>query len=236
MMNGHKFDFPSDVINIFVLIYDYSGSMDCHENAIIEANKAFYSDFSRFEEKNSVAISKVCFTEHVTMSPFGPVSNFDTCYYANGGTRLYRAIIHAGEETIEYYTQLMKRLGIRARITFLVFTDGEDNENRPEEIEAAKKMITQLNSLEATTVFIAFDQAIEAKDGEKLGFTCTRDISTAEELISCLGIELSQSCKEQSRSAVSLQSKFFSKVATTQQDDSDTPGEDDMLGDNFFDV
>lgn len=235
MMINHLYSFSSDVVNIFVMVYDSSGSMSGYRDTILKANKAFYEDFSRFEEKGSVAISKATFSERTDMTPFGPVKDFSTDYNAYGGTRLYNAIVIVGEETIAYYKEIESRLNIRPRITFLVFSDGEDNHNYTTEIAAAKDIIAQLNSLDATTVFVAFGEAIEAKDGEKLGFSCIRDITSANELVSCLGTELSQSCIEQSKSAFALKSKFFSKAATA--DDAGTPPEaKKVVADSFFDV
>lgn len=234
MMDNHLYSFSSDVVNIFVMVYDCSGSMEDYCGAIRKANQAFYEDFSRFEEKGSVAILKAMFSEGVTMTPFGPVKNFSTEYYANGGTWLYDAVVKVGEETIAYYTEIESRLNIRPRITFLVFSDGRDNNNLKNEIKAAKDMIAKLNSLDATTVFVAFGGAIAAKDGEKLGFSCVRDITSANELISCLGTELSQSCIEQSKSAFSLKSKFFSKAADTTTKTS--PEAQKVVSDSFFDV
>lgn len=235
MMDNHLYSFSSDVVNIFVMIYDCSGSMSCHYNAIIEANEAFYEDFSRFEEKGSVAICKAMFDDSVKISPFGPVKDFSTKYYACGGTRLYNAVTKVGEETIAYYKEIESRLNIRPRITFLVFSDGMDNYGYKSEINAAKDIVTKLNSLDATTVFVAFGNAIEAKDGELLGFTCIRDISSANELVSCLGTELSRSCIEQSRSAFSLKSKFFSKAATDTSPET-SPEAKKVVADSFFDI
>jgi len=235
MMNNHLYSFSSDVVNIFVLLYDQSGSMSDYRSAILQANEAFYENFSRFEEKGSVAISKATFSEGVRMSPFGPVKDFSTDYHAQGGTWLYDAIVKVGEETLAYYNEVQSRLNIRPKITFLVFTDGADNNNIKSEIDAAKDMLVRLNSLDATTVFVAFGEAIDAKDGDFLGFSCVKDITSASELISCLGTELSRSCIEQSRSALSLKSKFLSKAAT------DTPAEaspeaQKVVSDSFFNI
>lgn len=232
-MDNHLYSFSSDVVNIFVMLYDRSGSMEDYCDAIRTANQAFYEEFSRFEEKGSVAICKAMFSTGVEISPFGPVKNFSTSYYANGGTHLYNAIVEVGEETIAYYSEIESRLNIRPRITFLVFSDGLDNNRYKNEIKAAQDMIAKLNSLDATTVFVAFGEAISAKDGELLGFSCIRDITSANELISCLGTELSQSCIEQSKSAFSLKSKFFSKAAT---DKTTSPEAKKVVSDSFFDV
>ena len=54
-MNGiisdSKYDFSSDNINIIALLYDESGSMEEHVYAMQKANRAFFDDFSKFEEK-----------------------------------------------------------------------------------------------------------------------------------------------------------------------------------------
>lgn len=233
ILANSKFDFTSDVVNIIVLIYDCSGSMESDVYAIREANRAFYSDFSRFEERKAVAISRCDFAEFISMSSFSTVDKFDTNYYAHGGTRLYKAISYAAKNTIEYYNELVRRLNIRPRITFLVFSDGCDNNDYSYEIDGAKQFITDLNALDATTVFVAFREAIRFNSGKELGFNLTRNISTVQELTSCLGTELSQSVKEQSRSAVSLKSKFFSQAAPAA---TGSASDEDTLSDDFFGV
>lgn len=229
-----KYDFASDNINIIVLVYDQSGSMSYDEAAIVRANRAFLSDFLKFEEKGSIAISKVLFDESYDMTPFLNVKDFSTYYSAGGGTKLYYTIAEVAKNVIAYYEEITKRLNVRARITFLVFSDGCDSYRYSSEISAAKDAVKQLNSLDATTVFVAFRDAIKNEDGAKLGFTCTRDITNVSELISCLGNELSKSCKEQSKSAHSLKSSFFSVGAKNAEEDSvNEPAFDD---DDFFNV
>ena len=234
-LNSCKYDFASDNINIIVLLYDQSGSMGDDETAMRKANKAFLNDFLKFEEKGSIAIAKAVFEEDFEMSSFNEVSKFDTSYNAYGGTYLYKAIIKAGNYTIEYYNELIKRLNVTPRITFLVFSDGQDTEyNNSSSCEQAKDVIKVLNSLDATTVFVAFREAIKAETGASLGFTCTRDIHSVKELIACLGTELSKSCKEQSRSAYSLKSTFFSTANTNA--DEDNVDEAPIINDDFFNV
>lgn len=235
MLDKHLYSFSSDVINTFVMMYDCSGSMTSYVDAIREANRAFYEDFSLFEEKGSIAISKAMFSSDVTMTPFGPVKDFSRDYWADGGTNLYESIVYVGKKTIEYYNEIINRLNVRPKITFLVFSDGRDNNNYRNYFNAAKNMITQLNSLDATTVFIAFGEAIEFKDGEKLGFSCVRDITSANELVSCLGTELSRSCIEQSKSAIALKSKFFSKAAT-DTNATTSPEAQKVVEDSFFNI
>ncbi len=229
-----KYDFSSDNINIIALLYDMSGSMSSDRHAMIEANEAFYKDFSRFEEIGSIAISKGYFNSDFDMSPFKGVRHFSTDYSTYGGTHLYYSIRRAVENTVNYYNEIVKRLNVRPRITFLVFSDGEDTENSSKSYMSAIGAIKELNSLDATTVFVAFRDAIENETGSKLGFTCTRNITDVKELISCLGGELSKSCKEQSRSVYSLKSEFFSKASAHSEDDS--LAEQAITDDDFFNV
>lgn len=230
-LNNCMYEFASDSINIIIPLYDVSGSMAEHVDAMLKANKAFYDDFSKFEERGSIAIAKGVFASGFDMTSFDSVKKFSTNYEVGGGTALYKAIVLAGQNTISYFNELEKRLNIRARITFLVFSDGGDNESEAWQ-EDARNIIKELNSLDATTVFVAFDGAISARSGERLGFTCTKDIINVQELISCMGTELSRSCKEQSKSAYSLKSEFFSKA--TQNTEEDTTEVPEILDDEFF--
>jgi len=233
MMDNHLYTFSTDRVNIFMFVYDVSGSMDDYCSAIRKANRAFYNDFSRFEEKNSVAISKATFDDNCHISPFGPVKNFSVDYDVGGSTWLYSAIVKTGQELLDYVNEITSRLNIRPQVTYMVFSDGRDN--GPHRMDEARDMIAKLNSIDATTVFVAFGEAIQIKDGENLGFSCVRDINSSAELISCLGTELSQSCIEQSKSAFALKSKFFSKAATS--DESPTSSEvKKVVDDNFFNL
>lgn len=233
-LDNCKYDFSSDNINIIALIYDESGSMEGDLESMCTANKAFFRDFSKFEEKGSIAVSKAVFNESFYMTPFSDIKYFNTACRANGGTHLYRAIKLAAENTIDYYNEIVKRLNCRPRITFLVFSDGEDNENNASSFKHAKQALVELNSLDATTVFVAFAEAISSGIGENLGFTCTKNITSVKELIACLGTELSKSCKEQSRSVYSLKSEFFSKA--TKNSDDDSSDEQAIVDDDFFNV
>ena len=110
-INSSKYDFTSDNINIIVLVYDYSGSMRGDINAIQKANQAFRQDFSKFEDKGSIAISKARFANSFAMSSFLTVDEFDTSYSADGGTELYYAIRCATDNTLAYYKEMIKPIG-----------------------------------------------------------------------------------------------------------------------------
>jgi len=199
-----------------------------------KANKAFASDFSRFEDKGSIAVSKVKFNNYVEMSAFVSVDEFDTSYHADGGTELYYAIAVAADYTIQYYNEIIKRLNVRPRITFLVFTDGGDTSDSRSKYNDAVEAVRKLNSLDATTVFVAFGEAKNNNVSERLGFTCKREINTTSELIQCLGKQLSKSCKEQSRSVYSLKSEFFSQANNNSEDDD--VADASIVDDDFFNI
>jgi len=232
MLENCKYDFTSDNINIIVMIYDRSGSMYGYISAMKKANNAFKRDFLNFEDKGSIAISKAEFASRCYMSAFLGVESFDEDYSTGGGTALYDAVVYAANNTISYYNEIVKRLNVRPRITFLVFSDGLNNDSYHSREEAHAK-IAELNSLDATTVFVAFGEAVGSGIGERLGFSCTKDITTVSELVLCMGKQLSKSCKEQSRSAVSLKSEFFSKAEENSEDDN--VEENPISDDDFFD-
>lgn len=233
-LNSCKYDFTSDNINIIALIYDCSGSMRDDYSAICKANRAFKEDFSRFEDKGSIAVSKAMFSDNCTMLAFKSVDSFDTSYHTSGMTELYYSINTVAENTISYYKEIVKRLNVRPRITFMVFTDGVDTSDSTTKYEAALKSIKELNKLDATTVMVAFRDAIPTKTGQKMGFTCTRDIKSVSELILCLGKQLSRSCKEQSRSVYALKSEFFSQAEKNSAEDN--VEENPIVDDDFFNI
>ena len=230
-LSNCKYYFSSDNINIITLLYDTSGSMEDHCSKMRAGLKAFKKDFEKFEERGAIAISRGNFDSSFEMTPFREVANFNTNYYTGGSTHLYYAISKAVDLTVMYYNELVRRLNTRPRITFLVFTDGEDTGSPGWGMSDAINAIAQLNELDATTVFVAFDRAIDRKDGETLGFNCIKNVENANDLIECLGEDLSKSCQAQSRSAISLGSQFFSKAAAQSGGNTASAGNDD---DDFF--
>ena len=176
------------------------------------------------------------FDSSFEMTPFREVANFNTNYYTGGSTHLYYAISKAVDQTVLYYNELVRRLNTRPRITFLVFTDGEDTGRPGWDMSDAINAIAQLNELDATTVFVAFDRAIDRKDGETLGFNCIKNVESANDLVKCLGENLSRSCQAQSRSGIPLCSQFFSTATEQSGGDTGSAGNDDaaFFNDPFF--
>ncbi len=229
------YDFQTDNIYVFVLLYDASGSMKEDKNIMIAANKDFYDDFMKFEDKASIVFSQAYFNEFLEMGDFLPIESFSTNYSPGGKTRIYSAISKAIENTLAYSNELTKRKNIKPFITFLCYSDGEDSYNLNIEIENAKEAIKELkeSSKKVNTVFVPFREAINSGIAEKLGFDCKKDITSKEELRQFMGKELSKSCKTQSRSSKSLGSKFFSSIADKDESKIETDVFDD---DSFFNV
>lgn len=217
-LEGCKFDFTTDTINIFMFLKDKSGSMESYESTMEMALSDFKKDFATFEDKGSVAISNSSFDEYIDLKKFLSIEEFSTSYSANGGTHIYNSIVAAADYTIEYYKEIIKRTNTTPRVTFFVFTDGEDNDyNNNSKIKNATNAINKLKEIGATCVFVAFGNAAERQDGERLGFECTRKIKEKNELRRLMGKELSKSCKEQSKSAYSLGANFFSKAVEDEK-------------------
>ena len=78
----------------------------------------------------------------------------------------------------------------------------------------AKSDIAMLNELGVTTAFVAFGSSVKSELGTNLGFQSTIDVNDRSVLERFLGVELSKSTIEQSRSIHSLGSDFFSKATT----------------------
>lgn len=230
-LNNCKYNFSTDSIYIFKLVYDASGSMDKDVNDIREANCNFKEDFSKFEGKNSVVISRSVFNNYTYSTEFLGIEDFKTDYYAKGGTELYRAIVQTVEETIDYYNEVIKRTNITPHITYIVLSDGGDNEYHDKNLSNdAKKAVEKIKELGGNCIFVAFREAVKLKDGQRLGFGSTENIKNRAMLKRLLGEELSKGVKEQSKSNYSLGSTFFSKAGVSENNnESEEFDEDDFF-------
>ena len=212
---ANKTDFSSDKIDIFSFIIDESGSMSYEEN-VTRGLEMYKKSFKNFPEANSIAVSLNKFNEHFSPGEFTSISNFNTYYSASGGTSLYDAIGEAAKKLQNYIKEVTKETGCIPRATFIVFSDGESNSDRRYGFESAKGVIDDLNYAGINTVFVAFGSAISSEFGTKLGFTCTIDVNNRDTLVNFLGVELSKSCKEQSKSMKSLGANFFSQAVDNE--------------------
>lgn len=228
--------FDTDNGMIVLLLIDESGSMAGDTMVMIKALNAFFEDFRKFEERGKVSISKATFSSYMKMTDFLDIESFDRSYEPGGGTALYYSIKEAVDNLNAYYEEIVKSWGFRPKVTFVVFSDGEDNAGGS--MEETKRIIENLNKrMNANTVFVAFRKAIKMRMGKKMGFRCTVDANNANELITLMGEELSKSCQEQSRSSVSLGSNFYSQVSqpkTGEESGSQTDQMYQILEDDSF--
>lgn len=209
---ANYFDFSSDQINIFILVVDSSDSMSGDASNVEKGLKLYKKSFENFPEAGSIAVSVCKFNSNFYLGEFQPVTDFDTSYYTGGQTALYYSIVKSAEALQEYVEEITRRKNCVPRVTYILFSDGEPCGDRMNRRDAQEK-ISEMNYAGYTTVYVAFGDGITSEFGKKLGFMSTINVKDRDTLVQFLGVELSKSCKEQSRSMKSLGANFFSQAA-----------------------
>lgn len=205
------FDFSSDKIDIFGMLIDKSGSMCDDRMNVIEGFKLFRKSFKNFPEANSIAVSVSMFSDEFYPGEFKRVTDLNIDYYPDGATALHYSIVKAAEYLTNYVAEVTKRTGCIPKVTYIVFSDGEPCEDRMR-MSDGKSAIQKLNMAGVTTVFVAFGNAITSEFGKKMGFLSTLNVRDRSTLVNFLGVDLSKSCKEQSKSLKALGANFFSQA------------------------
>lgn len=206
---SNYFDFSSDQINVFIIVIDASDSMTGNIDNVIKGLKLYKKSFENFPEAGSVVVSICVFNRDIRLGEFKPVSNMSTDYSTCGQTALYYSIVKSGEFLQSYVEEITNRKNCIPRVTYILLSDGEPcGDHMPR--SAAESKIAEMNYAGYTTVYIAFGEGITSEFGKNLGFMATTD---ADNLVDFLGVKLSQSCKEQSKSMKSLGANFFSQAA-----------------------
>ena len=200
--------FTTDNINIFIFVIDASGSMEDNEDEVERGLKKFSKSFEKFPEANSIAVSICQFNEGVSLGDFKNVKEVNLKYYTNGGTWLNYAIVKTAGYLKDYISQVVEKTEVTPTVTYLVFSDGKP-EGDPLREKDGREAIESLNYMGVTTAFVAFGNAMEAQYGKNMGFVATVDVDDIENF---LGVELSSSCKEQSKRNEALGSDFFSQI------------------------
>lgn len=213
------YDFSSDNINVFLLLIDSSSSMKDDEYNVRKGMQLYQKSFENFPEINSIAVSVSKFNSDFYPSDFKHVNEIDTSYSTDGATALYYSIVQGANHLKNYIKKVTELKKCIPRGTFVVFSDGEPCCDLMSQRDA-KKAINELNYAGITTVFVAFGNAISSEFGRKLGFMSTIDVDDKEILINFLGIELSKSCKEQSKSLKALGANFFSQAVNNSNSES----------------
>ena len=203
-------NFSSDKVDVFFMLVDTSGSMSGTESDMRSGLQMYKESFENFAGANSIVVSVSEFSSDLRIKEFEPVNSFDTRYSSDGGaTALYYSIVNSAKHLEKYIKQIQNEKGIDPKATFICFSDGEPCHDSCSESDAVAA-IEKLNESGVTTVFVAFGASMQAEFGSRLGFQATIDVRDKSQLVHFLGVELSQSCKEQSRSMKGLGANFFS--------------------------
>ena len=205
------FDFSSDKIDIFIFLIDKSNSMENDAQNVEKGLKLYKESFNNFPEAKSIAVSISKFDGDFYPGDFESISKFNTSYSIGGGTALFYSIVQGAKHLNSYIKEVTERTGCIPRATFLLFSDGEPCNDKMKK-EDAQKAIQDLNYAGITTVFVAFGEAITSEFGKELGFVSTINVTDKNTLVNFLGVELSKSCKEQSKSLKALGANFFSQA------------------------
>lgn len=233
-------DFRGDRANVFLIIIDGSGSMHNSRYDVINGMKAYKESFMNdFSDPETVAVSVSVFSDWYNEEPFVCLSKMEELRYnPDGYTALYYSICKGAEQLIRYMNQIREKMHIEPMCTFIFFSDGKSEQDHDNEANA-KAAIKTLNEMGVNTVFVAFTDAIQSAFGTRLGFQASVDVNKPEELCTFLGQELSQSCSEQSKSAVSLganfiQRDFFSSSTASGDASSELTGNAETAIDESF--
>lgn len=206
------FDFSSTKINIFLILLDSSGSMSGDRENVRKGLQLFKESFEGFYLANSIVVSVCSFDNNFYSGDFLPVKQMDTSYSIGGSTALNYALVCCQELLSKYVREVVSRTGVsNPNVTFVCMSDGQPYMDRrdPEDGMAA---IRNMNYAGVTTAFAALGDEVNAEFGQEMGFTATVDVTDRSALLRFLGVELSNSCKEQSQSRKSLGANFFSQA------------------------
>ena len=204
-------DFSTDKVDIFIMVFDKSGSMRGDKYNVKEGFEMYQKSFENFPEANSIAVSICQFDSDFYPGEFTRVKDINLDYYPDGWTALYYSIHCAAEHLKNYISEVIAAKGIVPRATFIVFSDGHPEGDRMNRADA-KAVIQDLNYAGITTVFVAFGESIRSEFGKEMGFMSVIDVNDRSVLVDFLGETLSKSCKEQSKSMKSLGANFFSQA------------------------
>lgn len=222
---SNYFGFTSDSAYVYLMNIDSSGSMDGQVQSMRRGLKMWQKSLEELPEINSIAVSKCTFNDDFYPDYFRHLRDFNTSYSTGGATALYYSIVKGAEMLLEYVQEVTERKGYVPIATFIVFSDGEPCHDHATASQAAEA-IDKLNYAGINTVFVAFGKAISSNFGDDLGFVSTIDVNNKDALTEFLGIELSNSCKQQSQRNTPLGAEFFSSATGAKPTQAASP--------NFF--
>lgn len=213
-MSENFIDFSSDKVDIYLILVDNSGSMENEEGKVKRGLKRYKQEFENFPERGSIAVSISMFSDSFKPSPFRRIDEMDTGYYTGGMTALHYSIVKGIQFLQSYIEEIIDKKGYTPNAFFILLSDGHPCQDSMT-FEDAKKEIEKANFAGITTIFVAFGDAISSKYGEEIGFMVTKDVDDRDAFEDFCE-ELSESCKEQSKSLKALGKDFFSKATRDQ--------------------
>lgn len=205
-------NFSSTKISIFMILVDSSSSMSGdRENVRLGLNN-FRGSFDGFYLANSIAVNISRFDDEFYPGEFLPVKQMDTRYHTGGCTALNYSLIKSEELLSKYVREVVKATGVsNPNVTFVCLSDGQPCHDRRSDSDGMAA-IRKMNYAGITTAFAALGSEVDAEFGSRMGFMATIDVTDRNTLLHFLGVELSNSCKEQSQSRKSLGANFFSQA------------------------
>lgn len=210
------YNFSSDKIDIYLLLLDGSSSMEDDEDNVCKGLRLFKESFDDFYLANSIVVSVCRFDDEFYPGDFRPVREMDTHYSTRGRTALNYSLVKSADLLTSYVREVARRTGLTPKVTFVCFSDGHPCGDRMY-TEDGKAAIERMNCAKYTTAFAAFGGEINSQFGRDMGFVANVDVTQRSALLNFLGVELSNSCKEQSQSLKSLGSSFFSQAIEKSQ-------------------
>lgn len=213
---GNFFDITSDSASFFMILVDKSGSMSGDRENVRKGLKMFKESFEDFELANSIIVSVCKFSDDFERGYFRPVAEMDTRYSTGGGTALSYSIVKAKELLEDYISAFVERTKIIPTVTFVCISDGQPCSD-PLPLNRGREAIEEMNCAGITTAFAALGSDINSRFGSNMGFMATIDVTNRDALLQFLGVDLSNSCKGQSKSRKPLGGNFFSQANEQSQ-------------------
>ncbi len=195
-----------EVVNLFFVAIDSSGSMQPYLADMKKCLKDFKDAILNCKEVDDILIARADFSSFANVTGYKKVADFDTQYDPDGNTILYD-VINEGTFKLLQYMEYLKNQGVRVKVVFSVFSDGEDTASRSNSA-SAKTAIEQLNSKEITTAFISFGQNA-LNEAKTLGFRNILNVSSSVSELRRAFDVLSKSVISSSKSVIGKKDDFF---------------------------
>ena len=202
--------FSSDIINLYIIVIDSSGSMDKHRSEVIAGLKEIKRRISATVEVNSIAICIVKFKNNVYIGDFKDVEDMDTDnYHPEGGTELYLAISKSADRFLDYHKIVEEENKCKVQSSFIVMTDGEDSSYSSRKYNDAIEWIEKMKKNGFTVALVPYGEAITSLKIRNMGFTDIMEVKGNEKMSEILGKRVSESIRRQSQCSTSLSGNFF---------------------------